>query len=56
MFNIVGRCYFGSKCHHSHEDLPDNVAKEMDNWIKECRKIAKDSPKKNGKKGQKKND
>jgi hypothetical protein len=57
MYNIVGRCYFGSKCHHSHDELPDNIAKEMDDWINDCRKKAKDSPKnKNGKRGPNKKD
>jgi hypothetical protein len=58
MFNIVGRCYFGSSCHHSHDDLPDDVCEKMEKWIEECRKVAKDSPKKkkNGKGGGKKND
>jgi hypothetical protein len=58
MFNIVGRCYFGSSCHHSHDELPDDICEEMDKWIEERRKVAKDSPKKkkNGKGGGKKND
>jgi hypothetical protein len=56
MFNIVGRCYFGSKCHHSHDELPDNIVKKMDDWINECRKKAKDSPKKNRKRGPNKKD
>jgi hypothetical protein len=54
MYNIVGRCYFGSQCRHSHDDLSDNAAEEMDKWISECKKKAKDSPNNKQKKGKKK--
>jgi hypothetical protein len=47
MFNIVGQCYFGSSCHHSHEDLPNDVCEEIGKWIEECKEVAKESPKKN---------
>jgi hypothetical protein len=56
MYNIVGRCYFGSQCRHSHDDLSDNAAEEMDKWIIECKKKAKDSPNNKHKKGKKKDD
>jgi hypothetical protein len=49
MFNLVGRCHFGSRCHHSHEELPENVGVEMERWVAECKKQAKEpTPKKNG--------
>jgi hypothetical protein len=51
MYNIVGRCYFGSQCRHLHDELSTGAAEEMDKWIKECKKKAKDSPNNNKKKG-----
>jgi hypothetical protein len=54
MYNIVGRCYFGSQCRHSHDELSDGAADEMEKWIKDCKKKAKDSPNNNKKKGGKK--
>jgi hypothetical protein len=46
MYNIVGRCYFGANCKHTHADLPDDVVAEIDDWINNCKKKGKDSPKK----------
>jgi hypothetical protein len=49
MFNIVGECYFGSRCNHSHEDLPKKVKDEMQKWIDDCKeKASKNDKKKNG--------
>jgi hypothetical protein len=48
MFNIIGRCGFGSKCHNYHDELPEAVQIEMDKWIKECKENAKKNPKKKG--------
>jgi hypothetical protein len=49
MFNIVGRCHFGARCHHSHDELPDDVCEAIENWVAECKKKAKDkTPKRNG--------
>jgi hypothetical protein len=38
MYNIIGRCRFGSKCHNHHDELPESVRDEMDKWIKHARK------------------
>jgi hypothetical protein len=55
MYNIVGRCYFGSQCRHSHDKLlSDGAADAMEKWIKDCKKKAKDSPNNEKKKGGKK--
>jgi hypothetical protein len=49
MFNLVGRCHFGSRCYHSHEELPEDVGVAMERWVAECKKQAKEpTPKKNG--------
>jgi hypothetical protein len=56
MFHIVGRCYFGSQCRHSHEKLTEEVSNEIDQWIKECKQKAKDSPNKQKGKGKNKGD
>jgi hypothetical protein len=54
MYNIIGRCGFGSKCHNYHDELPADVRDEMDKWIKACKEDAKKNPKKGG--GKKKKD
>jgi hypothetical protein len=51
MFNIIGRCGFGSKCKNYHDVLPADVHDAMDKWIKSCKDAAQ-----NGKKGKKKNE
>jgi hypothetical protein len=49
MFNLVGRCHFGARCHHSHDELPEDVCIEMERWVAECKKQVKEqTPKKNG--------
>jgi hypothetical protein len=49
MYNIIGRCGFGSKCHNHHDELPESVRDEMDKWIKACKeKAKKKNPKKKG--------
>jgi hypothetical protein len=50
---IVGKCFFGSQCHHSHDDLTDEAKVEIEKWIGECKKKAKaagGNKKKNGNK------
>jgi hypothetical protein len=37
MFHIVGRCLFGNQCRHSHDELPESVCVEIENWIKDCK-------------------
>jgi hypothetical protein len=46
MYNIVGRCYFGSRCHHSHDELTGTVRNEFEKWIVESKKMAKEHNKK----------
>jgi hypothetical protein len=53
MYNIVGRCPFGSQCKHSHDELPSDVRDEFEEWIKECKSKAKQNNKKGGKKNKK---
>jgi hypothetical protein len=50
MYNIVGECYFGSRCNHSHDDLPKTVKTEMQKWINDCKEKA-NKKKNGGKKG-----
>jgi hypothetical protein len=42
MYNIVGRCYFGSRCHHSHDELTGAVKNEFEKWVLECKRMAKE--------------
>jgi hypothetical protein len=50
MYNIIGECYFGSRCNHSHDELPKKVKSEMQKWIDDCKAKAKENKKKNGEK------
>jgi predicted transposase YdaD len=54
MYNIIGRCGFGSKCKNYHDDLPVDVKEKMDKWIKACKEEAKKDGKKKGKAAEKK--
>jgi hypothetical protein len=37
MFHIVGRCLFGNRCRHSHDELPESVCVEIERWIADCK-------------------
>jgi hypothetical protein len=41
MFHIVGRCLFGNRCRHSHDELPENVCADIENWIADCKEKSK---------------
>lgn len=49
-YNILGRCFFGSRCHHSHEELTGRVKEEFGKWISDCKKKAKENDNKDEKK------
>jgi hypothetical protein len=50
-FFLVGKCFFGSQCHHSHDELTEGAKVDIEKWVGECRKKAKTAAgnkKKNG--------
>jgi hypothetical protein len=48
MYTMVGRCHFGARCYHSHDELSEEAKKEIGKWIAECKSKAKGGQEKEG--------
>jgi hypothetical protein len=50
LYNIVGFCFFGSQCRHSHDEMSDDTKEEFEKWLNACKKKAKGGKKGNDEK------